>query len=161
MQAVSNTSNSRFYFLYGCFHAIIPLGDFMDDMLLHLTENLICEIQSESIYKNYLKAHNALVQSADVQELIETFKQTSEKYYEAKAFGKHHPNLRMYQSAFSEAKSALYRHPIVDTFKRAEKALEDTLDEVSKRIAETVSSRVKANTKLAFLERGGSTCSSG
>ncbi len=157
---MSNTSKSRFYFLYNAFHAIMSIGDFMDEKLLVLTESVIKEIEETSIYKGYLESYEAVITCETVKPLSENFKNISEKYYEAKKYGKHHPDLKTYQIQFVEAKTALYNNDKVKRFKHFESALQDLLDQLTKRLAHTVSSRVKTDTKMNFIERGGSSCSS-
>ncbi len=133
----------------------------MDEHILNLTEAVIEEIQNKQAYKDLKRYHQRISENPDVQGLSEAFTKAKNDYFEAKKYGDHHPDLLRYQKAFSETKVAMYRHPDVAAFKKAETDVQRLLDEVSVRLAETVSPHVKAATTYGIFNKGGSSCSNG
>jgi len=130
----------------------------MDQKKIELAYELVDEIKQSETYLRYLDNLNAVERSSEVQTLSNRFKVSEEKYNNAKQYGKHHPDLKQRQRDFQVSKKALFEHPAVRAFKASEKALQQTLDGVAARVAESISTRIKVNYNTGIPQIGGSSC---
>ncbi len=119
---------------------------------------LVDEIKGTDAYKTMLQKHREIEADEHVQALIASFKKAEANYNEAQKYGKHHPNLKHRKQAFSEAKAELYNHPLVKAYKQAEKSLQERLDAIGTHIAASVSKRIRVDTRLSSVDKGGLSC---
>ncbi len=110
----------------------------MEQRLIEQTYALVDEIKRTREYQELLRLHQAIKADQEVGELSRAFKHAEHRLEEANRHGKHHPDLGRYRRALSEAKAALYRHPLVREYKRCERQLEKQLEDISKAIDEAV-----------------------
>ena len=133
----------------------------MKQEIFTLAYELVDEIKASDTYRAYRRADQAARESEEVQKLSRAFKETEELYNDAKQYGKHHPDLKKRQTDFQEAKKALYSHPLVKDQKEKERALQTMLDEIGRRLADTVSPRLKFQSGAGLPSIGGGTCNPG
>lgn len=130
----------------------------MKQEVLTLAYELVDEIKDSETYRAYRHADQAVRESDEVKMLSKAFKETEEKYNDAKQYGKHHPDLKKRQKAFQNAKKALYDHPLVKDQKEKERALQTMLDDIGSTLAKSVSPRLKFNSGSGLPSIGGATC---
>ncbi|MBO8163182.1 MAG: YlbF family regulator [Brevibacillus sp.] len=109
----------------------------------------------------YLEAKQRMEQDAEAQRLRRLFEQKKEQYEEVQRFGKYHPDFTRISAEVREAKRALEMLDSVQAFKRAENRLDDLLYEVSRTIADAVSTSIKVPSNNPFLEAKSAGCGSG
>ena len=132
----------------------------MNSETIDLIENIIVEIKHTQVYKTLIESHKKIQIDNDVQSLIETFKIKENAYNNARQYGDYHPDLKVLKRAFIEAKTKLFEHPVVQTYKVSERGVQDLLDQCALGIGEAVSKRIFVKTRLPFQsQKGGSSCS--
>ena len=128
----------------------------MDDLLLSLTDALIEDIKQTTAYQHLLSYHEKIENDTQIIALSQTFQKAQKAYEKARQYGSHHPDLLSVQRAYQEAKTALFEHPDVKGYQAASKALKNTLQHVSKQLANAVSNTIKTPGPLGVFTQGGS-----
>lgn len=77
------------------------------------------------------------------KELLLEFKQVQEKYESIKEYGLYHPDLKRVQKQFQEVKQKLYSEPMVQQYFKLERKMQENLNDIAARLAESISSRFK------------------
>ena len=132
--------------------------------LLAETDHLAQLIVKSEEAKRYQWCKQQLAEDKEAQQLIKRFNQQKERYEEVERFGKYHPDYKRIKTRDAEAKRELDLHDTVAQFKKAERELENILNEVSKIVAYAVSEQIKVPTGNPFWDTlgcGGSGCGSG
>ncbi len=132
----------------------------MNQKLLEITSDVVEALKRDDVYKTYEKARMTMETSGVVKPLLEAFLEAKEAYESVQKRGKHHPDFSVRAKALQQARIALYDCPEVIAFINAEKTLQSTLEKLTSRLAEAVSSRVPVKTKAGALG-GGATCLNG
>lgn len=129
--------------------------------LLAETDHLARLIVNSEEAKQYRWCKEQLAKDKEAQRLIKRFKQYKEQYEEVERFGKYHPDYQRIKKEMREAKRELDLHESVHQFKKAERELENILNEVSKIVAYAVSDQIKVPTGNPFWDTigcGGGGC---
>jgi cell fate (sporulation/competence/biofilm development) regulator YlbF (YheA/YmcA/DUF963 family) len=116
-------------------------------------------IQSE-VAEHYRQCLNTLNKDQEAQHLIKRFIDIKERYEEVQRFGKYHPDYQEVMKETRYLKREIDLHPSVHSFKKAEKQLQDLLDEISVLIGHAVSEQIKVPTGNPFFDSM-SSCSGG
>ncbi|WP_026690021.1 YlbF family regulator [Alteribacter aurantiacus] len=127
--------------------------------VLHSAYDLGDFVTSSDVYIDYIDAKKKMDSDKDAQRLVREFLVLKEQYDEVQRFGKYHPDYKRVTKEVREAKRVVDLHESVAEYKKAEKALEELLRDVSLIIADTVSKSVKVPTGNPFFDQGG--CSGG
>jgi cell fate (sporulation/competence/biofilm development) regulator YlbF (YheA/YmcA/DUF963 family) len=116
-------------------------------------------IQSEEAeqYRESLKILNS---DQDAQNLIKRFIHIKERYEEVSRFGKYHPDYKEVNMETRYLKREVDLHPSIHAFKKAEKQLQELLDEISVLLGQSVSQYIKVPTGNPFFDSM-SSCSTG
>jgi cell fate (sporulation/competence/biofilm development) regulator YlbF (YheA/YmcA/DUF963 family) len=130
----------------------------MEENYITLTDQLIQSLLNHPDYLNLIRLKKLIDHSEELNALTETFNKAKETYYEAKKYGKYHPDLKRYQKAFQEAKTLLFTHELIVEYKTSEKGFQTLLDTISETLAKTVSPQVNFEARFKVNKKGGSTC---
>lgn len=133
--------------------SILVCGDIMKQSWLDATYDVIDEIKSQENYKEWVALRKTIAEDPTIQVLVKAYQKTANKYEEAKQYGSHHPDLKAYQLAFSQAKQQLYTHPIVMRYKELEKTIQRQLDDISRAIATSISPKIKHPNDIGILPK--------
>ena len=118
-------------------------------------------ILKSDVMFNYIEAKNTLANDTESQSLITAFHDEKEKYEEVQRFGRYHPDYSDVMKTIRTTKREMDMNEKVAAFKIAERNLQALLDEVSERIAYSVSEQVKVPREGALLTDSGCGCGSG
>jgi cell fate (sporulation/competence/biofilm development) regulator YlbF (YheA/YmcA/DUF963 family) len=128
---------------------------------LHQAEDLAQKIVCSEVALHYLRCRKELQQDDTAQSLIRDFVKKKEAFEEVERFGQYHPDYHTVKQEMREKKRELDMLDTVANFKKAERALEDLLNEISKILAFSVSEEIKVPTGNPFWDQlgcGGSGC---
>lgn len=134
--------------------------------LIENSELLGVYITQSEIALNYKIAKKRLDEDSEAQQLISKFVKMKDKYEEVQRFGRYHPDFESVTAEIRKLKRQLDLHETIANFKKAEQDLEQLLNEVSRIIADAVSSYIKVPTGNPFFDNricqgncgGGCTC---
>jgi len=102
-------------------------------------------VESE-VAEHYRHCFKRLKEDERAQKLIAQFIKAKERYEEVQRFGKYHPDYHTVVKETRELKRQLDFHETVAAFKKAEKEMQQLLDEISVLIGKAVSEQVKVPT---------------
>lgn len=125
----------------------------MNTDLLNKTYDLIDEIKRHKSYVRLLELKKLIEENQSILALIEAFNKEKSKYEEAKQYGKYHPDLQQIQLKLKEAKENLYNNDIIIEYKKCEKDIQMILNNISKELAQTVSSKIKHPNPLGLVNK--------
>jgi cell fate (sporulation/competence/biofilm development) regulator YlbF (YheA/YmcA/DUF963 family) len=117
----------------------------------HLAQTLL---QAEEV-KHYQLSRQRLIQDQEAQRLIHHFTAQKNAFEEAERFGKYHPDYQRLNKEMREAKRRMDMNESVATFKKAERALESILNEISQVLAYAVSEQIKVPNGNPFWDSMG------
>ncbi|MFD1735693.1 YlbF family regulator [Bacillus salitolerans] len=120
--------------------------------LVEEAELLAKMIINSEIATHYRNCYQALQDNTEAQTLIRQFIKIKEHYEEVQRFGKYHPNYSEIMKETRILKREVDLHPAVDAFKKAEKQLQELLDEISILIGRSVSEYIKVPTGNPFFD---------
>lgn len=123
----------------------------MDSKLISLTYEACDAFKKRADYKRLLQLKKQIEDDLEAQGLISTFLRAKQRYEEAKAYGKYHPDLGKYQKEFQEQKVRLMENPYIKEYKDLERALQKVLDRFSIDLARVVSPNVKHPREMNIL----------
>lgn len=129
---------------------MVATTDFAE--LIENSELLADYITQSEIALNYKKAKKQLDEDIEAQQLIHQFVKMKVKYEEVQRFGRYHPDYETVMAEIRKLKRELDLHETVAKFKKAEKDLEQLLNEVSRIIADAVSPHIKVPTGNPFFD---------
>jgi len=129
---------------------LVATTDFAE--LIENSELLADYITQSEIALNYKKAKKQLDEDIEAQQLIHQFVKMKVKYEEVQRFGRYHPDYETVMAEIRKLKRELDLHETVAKFKKAEKDLEQLLNEVSRIIADAVSPHIKVPTGNPFFD---------
>ncbi|MGP1907368.1 YlbF family regulator [Metabacillus sp. JX24] len=116
-------------------------------------------VQSE-IAEDYRRTLDTLRKDKSAQKVIARFVEIKNLYEDVQRFGKYHPQYKEITKAMRDAKRELDLHDTVAAFKKAEKELQNLLDEISVELGTAVSQNIKVPTGNPFFDSG-SSCGGG
>ncbi|OIJ17725.1 regulator [Anaerobacillus alkalidiazotrophicus] len=108
-------------------------------------------LQSEQYHK-YKSTKKALQMDFTAEEMIWEFNKLKDKFEEVQRFGKYHPDYANVSKEVREMKRKLDLYDPIASFKKAEKQLEELLNEISLIIAHAVSDKIKVPTGNPFFD---------
>jgi cell fate (sporulation/competence/biofilm development) regulator YlbF (YheA/YmcA/DUF963 family) len=120
--------------------------------LIEQAEFLARSIIQSEVAEHYRQCLNTLNKDQVAQHLIKRFIDIKESYEEVQRFGKYHPNYQEVMKETRYLKREIDLHPSVHDFKKAEKQLQDLLDEISVLIGHAVSEQIKVPTGNPFFD---------
>ena len=119
---------------------------------------LIQEILASQSYKNYLLKRTEMNTSPEVAKLKKAFQKEKDKFEQIAIYGEYAPDYRQLQRSVRLSKRALDLNEKVAAFRLAETDLQQLLDEVGQRIAQTISAEIKVDAGNPFFETGNHSC---
>ncbi|WP_243289992.1 YlbF family regulator [Bacillus sp. FJAT-47783] len=132
-------------------------------VLLDQADMLAKMILRSEIAEHYRRSLYKLEQDKEAQRIIEQFKKTKDLYEDVMRFGKYHPDYKVISKNMREIKRELDLNERVAEFKKAERGLQQLLDEISMYIGRSVSEHIKVPTGNPYFDATpcGSGCGSG
>ncbi|MFB5660695.1 YlbF family regulator [Alteribacillus sp. HJP-4] len=115
-------------------------------------------LQSE-IYIDYKHARAQLKEDEEARDLINSFAEWKDKYDDVQRFGKYHPDYKTISKQVRVVKREMDLQKSVAAYKKAEKELEQLLNEICAEIAGVVSPTIKVPTGNPYFDN--SSCGSG
>ncbi|WLR52214.1 YlbF family regulator [Bacillus tianshenii] len=122
--------------------------------VLERSEQLAQKIIESDVYEQYIECKERLAQDKHAQALINKFLKEKDLYEDVQRFGRYHPDYYKITKSVREAKRAVDMHESVAVFKKAERQLQDLLDEVSTIIGQSVSQYIKVPGGDPFFQSG-------
>lgn len=129
--------------------------------LIDESERIGQMIMQSDLMIDYIEAKETLANDIEAQRLITAFHDKKEQYEEVQRFGRYHPDYSTIMKEIRATKRDMDMNDYVAKFKITERNVQALLDEVSERIAQSVSSQVKVPKDGALLTEGGCGCGSG
>ncbi|MFB1098413.1 MULTISPECIES: YlbF family regulator [Bacillaceae] len=129
--------------------------------LLEKSEQLGMMIRESEVMAAYSSAQSALYQNSETKAKIDAFTAIKEQYEEVQRFGRYHPDYSFIMKEIRSKKREMDMDANVAAFKIAERNLQKLLDDISSKLASTVSKNVKAPRSGAALKDSGCGCGSG
>lgn len=115
-------------------------------------------MNSDTMY-NYKRAKWELEEDKEAQRLIKQFTDMKEHYDDVQRFGRYHPDYSTIMKKVRSVKREMDMHEKVALFKKAERELQKLLDEISEKVAFSVSEQIKVpKNGMALTDSG---CSGG
>ncbi|SDM62486.1 Cell fate regulator YlbF, YheA/YmcA/DUF963 family (controls sporulation, competence, biofilm development) [Fictibacillus solisalsi] len=128
------------------------LGTVLDVSLLDESYFLGKMIAESEAAIQYRVTKYKLEQDTEAQNLIKEFNKVKELYEEVQRFGKYHPDYKTVSTNVRLLKRELDFNETISSFKKAEKDLENLLNECSSLIAGSVSEHIKVPTGNPFFD---------
>lgn len=119
---------------------------------------LIQEILASQSYRNYLLTRNEMNTSPEVAKLKKAFQADKDRFEQIANYGEYAPDYHQQQRKVRLSKRTLDLNEKVAAFRLAETDLQQLLDEVGQRIAQTISSEIKVDAGNPFFETGNHSC---
>lgn len=129
--------------------------------LIDESERIGQMIMQSDLMIDYIEAKETLANDKEAQRLITAFHNKKEQYEEVQRFGRYHPDYSAITKEIRATKRDMDMNDYVAKFKITERNVQELLDEVSERIAQSVSSQVKVPKDGALLTDSGCGCGSG
>ncbi|WP_243386699.1 YlbF family regulator [Bacillus kexueae] len=132
-------------------------------LLINQADELANMILRSELAERYRTCRDALKQDKTAQSIINRFTKVKELYEDVQRFGKYHPDYREISRNMREVKRELDLNDTISAFKKAERELQQLLDEVSVYIGHSVSEHIKVPTGNPYFDSAscGSGCGSG
>ncbi|MFZ4450268.1 YlbF family regulator [Salibacterium aidingense] len=119
-------------------------------------------ILQSDVFIEYLNARDRMENDNEAQRLITEFAEAKDKYEEVQRFGKYHPDYKTISKEVRSVKREMDMHDSVADFRRAERALEELLNEVCGEVAGIVSPTIKLPGNNPYFENADSgSCGTG
>ncbi|MFP7169012.1 YlbF family regulator [Terribacillus sp. 7520-G] len=129
--------------------------------LLEKSERLGQMIRESDVMAAYSSAQAKLYQDSETKAKIDAFTAIKEQYEEVQRFGRYHPDYSFIMKEIRSKKREMDMDANVAAFKIAERNLQKLLDDISAKLAVTVSENVKAPRAGAAWKDSGCGCGSG
>lgn len=129
--------------------------------LLEKSERLGQMIRESDVMAAYSSAQAKLYQDSETKAKIDAFTAIKEQYEEVQRFGRYHPDYSFIMKEIRSKKREMDMDANVAAFKIAERNLQKLLDDISVKLAVTVSENVKAPRAGAAWKDSGCGCGSG
>lgn len=125
----------------------------MKEKVIQRVYDLVDEIKSKKEYIRLKELKKKLDTNELIKNLILDFNKAKEKYSEVSKYGKHHPDLEKVRNTLAQSKSALFTNEIVSEYKKLEKEIQKLLDEISRKIAQSVSLKIKHPNEIGLINK--------
>ena len=122
----------------------------IEDQTAKLTNAVI----ESKVCTDFLHKKRMLESDEKAQQLRSSFTRAKEKFEKVEPYGKHAPDYKELQRAARKEKRALDMHPSVMEFRVAQTQLQGLLDEITSKIAQTVSEDIMVESGNPFFNRG-------
>ena len=110
--------------------------------LLDLTDELSEMVNQSEQMLNYIEKKQQLKNDQQSQALLKAFEHKKEQYEDVQRFGRYHPDYRVITKEIRLLKREVDMLDSVAQFKVAERELQMLLDDISERIAHSVSKQI-------------------
>lgn len=110
--------------------------------LLDLTDELSEMVNQSELMLNYIEKKQQLKKDQQSQALLKAFEHQKEQYEDVQRFGRYHPDYRVITKETRLLKREVDMLDSVAQFKVAERELQMLLDDISERIAHSVSKQI-------------------
>jgi len=125
----------------------------MKEKVLQRVYDLVDEIKSKKEYIRLKELKGILDSDESLSKLVLEFNKAKDKYNEVSKYGKHHPDLEKVQNSLSQSKNALFTNEIISEYKVLEKEIQKLLDEISRKIALSVSPKIKYPNEIGLINK--------
>ncbi|MBN2605434.1 MAG: YlbF family regulator [Bacilli bacterium] len=125
----------------------------MNNIIYNAVDELVSEIKSLKNYIRLLELKQLIDHDLTLNTLMIEFNEIKSKYTEASVYGEYHPDLKHLKITLAQTKERLYNHPVVQEYKQLEKELQKTLDEISRKIAQTVSPKIRYPNEIGLINK--------
>jgi len=125
----------------------------MKEIVINAVYELVDEIKDLKEYKRLLELRKLTDTDPLVIKLINEFNNIKIKYDEVSKYGKHHPDLKEVQLALAKTKEQLFTNKVISEYKKLEKEVQKVLDEVSRKIAGSVSPKIKHPNEIGLINK--------
>lgn len=129
--------------------------------LLEHVEQFAQQLKKSDQFQHYVECKYRLDNDQQAQLLIKQFIKEKDLYDDVQRFGRYHPDYYTITKSVREAKREMDMHETVAAYKKAERQLQDLLDEISSIIGKSVSEYIKVPKGNPFFDSGGCGCGSG
>ncbi|WP_017471779.1 YlbF family regulator [Amphibacillus jilinensis] len=129
--------------------------------LLDHTDELAKMIIDSEQMVNYIENKRKLKQNKEAQALIKQFEIKKEQYEDVQRFGRYHPDFSQITKEMRMVKREVDMHEAVAQFKVAERDLQALLDDISEKIAHSISKQIIVPRDGALFTDSGCGCGSG
>ncbi|MCK5388812.1 MAG: YlbF family regulator [Candidatus Izimaplasma sp.] len=125
----------------------------MKEKVINAVYDLVDEIKEDKAYTRLLELKKLMDTNSIITNLIQEFNDAKIKYNEVSQYGKHHPDLREVQLALAKTKEALFTNEVVSEYKQLEKEIQKKLDNISRKIAQSVSPKIKHPNEMGLINK--------
>ena len=125
----------------------------MKENVLKAVYELVDEIKEKNEYKKLLKLKKIIDTDKQIIKLVEVFNKTKVKYNEVSKYGEHHPDLKEVRKELSISKEKLFTNEIIKEYKQLEKEIQNLLDDISRKIAKSVSPKIKHPNEIGLINK--------
>ena len=125
----------------------------MKETVINAVYDLVDEIKDKKEYVRLLELKKLMDTDTVIIKLINEFNDAKIKYNEVSKYGKHHPDLKEVRLVLASAKEALFTNKIINEYKQLEKEIQKILDNVSRKIAQSVSPKVKHPNEIGLINK--------
>ncbi|MCK5762021.1 MAG: YlbF family regulator [Candidatus Izimaplasma sp.] len=125
----------------------------MKEKVINLVYELVDEIKNSETYIRLLELKDLMDTDTATIKLITDFNEDKTKYNEVSKYGEYHPDLKEVKIALSKSKEALFANETISEYKKLEKEVQKILDNISRRIARSVSLKVKHPNEMGLINK--------
>lgn len=125
----------------------------MKENVLNAVYDLVDEIKDKKEYLRLLELKKIMDTDSTIIELITNFNKMKVKYEEVSKYGKFHPDLKEVRIKLGKTKEALFTNKVISEYKELEKAIQKILDDVSRKIAKSVSPKIKYPNEIGLINK--------
>ena len=125
----------------------------MKDNVLNKVYDLVDEIKSRKEYIRLLELKKIMENDPLIVNLINDFNKCKVKFEEVSKYGKHHPDLKKVQLELASIKTKVFTNEIIVEYKKLEKEIQKILDDVSRKIAQSVSPKIKYPNEMGLINK--------
>jgi cell fate (sporulation/competence/biofilm development) regulator YlbF (YheA/YmcA/DUF963 family) len=131
---------------------IVFMGDVMDRMaIIFKAYEVADEIKSSQAFKDLV--YYGQYMQTQLKNEVEAYQKAMVKFNEVQSLGgSYHPDFKQTILTLGVAKRALYEQEAVKKYLAAEKIIQQTLDDLSRDLGQTISSHVKVPNELGLFK---------
>lgn len=125
----------------------------MKDTVLNKVYGLVEEIKSKKEYIRLLELKKIMENDPLIVNLINDFNKSKIKFEEVSKYGKHHPDLKKVQLELASIKTDVFTNEIIAEYKKLERNMQKILDDISRKIAQSVSPKIKYPNEMGLINK--------
>ncbi len=125
----------------------------MKEKVLQRVYDLVDEIKSKKEYIRLKELKEILDNDESLKKLILDFNKAKDKYSEVSKYGEHHPDLEKVRNTLAQSKNALFTNEVVSEYKVLEKEIQKLLDEISRKLALSISPKIKHPNEIGLINK--------